>query len=121
MSKYDITELWDERIGADVPEKYDLAGLLMKRSAIGNPNSKYEPTIDHVRPLSDGGKDVSGNIEIVNRKTNAEKADNYTYWSANGQKFKVVKTKFVPYGYHSVKADTPKNLKKKEKRNANKN
>ena len=113
MSKYDITELWDERIGADVPEKYDLAGRLMKRSAIGNPSSKYEPTIDHVRPISDGGKDVKENIELVNRKTNAEKADNYTYWSANGQKFKVVKTRCVPYGYHSVTADTPKKQNKK--------
>lgn len=108
MSKFNVADLWDERIGANILETKDIAGRIMKRSAIGNPNSKYEPTIDHVRPISNGGKDVKANIELVNRKTNMEKADNYTHWVANGQRFKVVKTKYVSFGYHSVTDDTSK-------------
>ena len=55
MSKYSIKELWELFYG-DEAQVYDYAGRLMLKSACGNPNSKYEPTIDHIRPLSKGGR-----------------------------------------------------------------
>ena len=57
MSKFSVKDLWNERYGKQ-EDVYDYAGRLMKKSACGNPNSSYQPTIDHIRPLADGGKDV---------------------------------------------------------------
>lgn len=45
----------------------------MKKSACGNPNSKFHPTLDHIRPLSIGGSDVLENIIVCHRDTNEEK------------------------------------------------
>ena len=82
MSKYKIKELWEERYGAQ-QEIFDYAGRLILKSACGNHNSSYEPTIDHIRPLSEGGKDVKGNIEICHTDTNFEKGNRFSTWSTN--------------------------------------
>lgn len=92
MSQTTIERLWRERYG-NREDAYDYSGRLMKRSAIGNQRSQYEPTIDHIRPLSQGGTDDEGNLEICNRITNLEKADRYSTWSANGKTFQAVRVK----------------------------
>ena len=71
MSKYSIKELWNERFGKQ-DEVYDYADRLMLKSACGNHNSSYQPTIDHIRPLSAGGKDTKENIIICHFETNEE-------------------------------------------------
>ena len=53
MSKYKTIDVWNRVFGAK-QEAYDYAGRLMKKSACGNPNSDYHPTLDHIRPLSAG-------------------------------------------------------------------
>ena len=73
MSKYKTVDVWNRVFGAR-QEAYDYAGRLMKKSACGNPNSAYHPTLDHIRPLSGGGCDVPENIIICHRDTNAEKS-----------------------------------------------
>ena len=85
-SKYTVKDLWNERYGKE-EKVYDYAGRLMLKSACGNKNSQCEPTIDHIRPLSDGGKDVKQNIILCNWETNAEKADAFPHWKANGKRF----------------------------------
>ena len=85
-SKYTSKELWNERYGKE-EAVYDYAGRLMLKSACGNANSQYEPTIDHIRPLSAGGKDVKQNIILCHWETNAEKADAFPHWKANGKRF----------------------------------
>ena len=72
MSKYRTIDVWNEFYGKK-ESVYDYAGRLMKKSACGDPNSAYHPTLDHIRPLSAGGCDVLGNIEICHRDTNEEK------------------------------------------------
>lgn len=64
MSKYKTIDVWNRVFGAK-QEAYDYAGRLMKKSACGNPNSDYHPTLDHIRPLSAGGCDVPENIIIA--------------------------------------------------------
>ena len=86
MSKYSVKQRWNELYGTKT-EAYDYAGRLMMKSACGNPNSAYQPTIDHIRPLSDGGKDVKENIVLCNALTNEEKADSFPHWKANGNRF----------------------------------
>ena len=45
MSKYKTIDVWNRVFGAK-QEAYDYAGRLMKKSACGNPNSAYHPTLD---------------------------------------------------------------------------
>ena len=92
MAKYNTIELWNERYG-NKEEVIDYSGRLMKKSACGNPNSKYHPTLDHIRPVSNGGKDVKENIVICHRITNEEKADKFPHWKANGKRFKAIRKK----------------------------
>ena len=86
MSKYRVAELWEQRFPRQ-SEAYDYAGRRMVKSAIGDSNSKYSSTIDHIRPLSHGGKDCPENIIICNRITNQEKGDSFPNWTANGKRF----------------------------------
>ena len=87
MSKFRTIEVWEIFYGKK-ENVYDYAGRLMKKSACGNPNSSYHPTLDHINPLSNGGKDVLGNIEICHRETNEEKSYMFPHWKANGKKFR---------------------------------
>ena len=92
MSKHNIIDLWNERYG-NAQEVYDYAGRLMKKSACGDPYSRYHPTIDHIRPLSKGGSDVCGNIEICHSNTNEEKGDSFPHWKTNGKCFRAERVK----------------------------
>lgn len=83
MSKYTVSGLW-EQFYPNQTEVIDYAGRKMLKEAIGNMQSQYCPTIDHIRPLSKDGKDILGNIVLCNRKTNEEKADIFPAWKANG-------------------------------------
>ena len=51
MSKFTVIELW-EQLYPYQTEVNDYTGRKMLKSAIGNQNSRYCPTIDHIRPLS---------------------------------------------------------------------
>ena len=86
MSKYRTLDVWNDRYGNN-EWIYDYAGRLMCKSACGDPNSIYHPTLDHIRPLSKGGSDVLGNIEVCHRDTNEEKGDKFPHWKANGRTF----------------------------------
>ena len=92
MSKYRTIDVWNEFYG-NKENVYDYAGRLMKKSACGNPHSAYHPTLNHIRPLSAGGCDVLGNIEICHRDTNKEKADSFPHWNANGRNFRAKRVK----------------------------
>ena len=65
MSKFTVIGLW-EQLYPYQTEVNDYTGRKMLKSAIGNQNSRYCPTIDHIRPLSKGGKDILGNIVLCN-------------------------------------------------------
>jgi hypothetical protein len=103
MSKYRTIDVWEAFYGKR-DSVYDYAGRLMKKSACGNPNSAYYPTLDHIRPLSADGSDVLGNIEICHRDTNEEKADSFPHWNANGRRFRArrVKRKKTDYEIEEI-------------------
>ena len=102
MSKYRTIDVWNELYG-NQESVYDYAGRLMKKSACGNPNSAYHPTLDHIRPVSAGGCDILGNIEICHRDTNEEKADRFPYWKANGNRSRAERIKGNRTNYKIVK------------------
>lgn len=101
MSKYNTIDVWNEIFGTK-EDVYDYTGRLMKKSACGNPNSTYHPTLDHVRPLSKGGADVLENIVVCHRDTNEEKADKFPHWKANGKKYKAIRVKGSRFAYEII-------------------
>ena len=101
MSKYRTIDVWNEVYGNKETVR-DYAGRLMKKSACGNPHSDYYPTIDHIRPLSLGGSDVLGNIEICHRDTNEEKANSFPHWKANGKYFRAERVRGTRTEYEIV-------------------
>ena len=102
MSKYKTIDVWNAVYG-NAETVTDYAGRVMKKSACGNPNSGYHPTLDHIRPLSEGGLDVPGNIAICHRDTNGEKADCFPHWKANGYAFKAIRVKGTSTDYKIIK------------------
>lgn len=102
MSKYKTSDVWVKMFGK-AEDVYDYASRPMKRSACGNPHSKYFPTIDHIRPLSQGGEDVLGNIIVCRRDTNAEKSDKFPHWKTNGMRFHAERIKGGRVGYKIIK------------------
>ena len=101
MSKYSIKKLWNEFFGTE-DEVYDYAGRRMLKSACGNPNSAHQPTIDHIRPIANGGKDIIENIIICHYRTHEEKADSFPHWKANGSRFHAKRTKGSANGYDII-------------------
>ena len=101
MSKFNTIDVWNMTYGSKT-EVYDYAGRLMKKSACGNPNSNFHPTLDHIRPLSKGGADVLDNIVLCHRDTNEGKADNFPHWKTNGRRFHAKRKKGTRTGYRIV-------------------
>jgi 5-methylcytosine-specific restriction endonuclease McrA len=102
MSKYHTVDVWNAVYGKQ-EEAYDYAGRLMKKSACGNPSSRFHPTLDHIRPLSKGGSDVPENIIICHRDTNEEKADRFPHWETNGNRYHTVRVKGSRVAYEIIK------------------
>ena len=101
MSKFNTIDVWNMEYGSKT-EVYDYAGRLMKKSACGNPKSGFHPTLDHIRPLSQGGADVLDNIVLCHRDTNEEKADSFPHWRTNGRRFHAKRKKGSRTGYKIV-------------------
>ena len=101
MSKFNTIDVWEKVYGSK-EEVYDYAGRLMKKSACGDHNSSYHPTLDHIRPLSQDGADVLENIKVCHRDTNEEKADKFPHWTANGKRFKAIRVKGSRVAYKIV-------------------
>ncbi len=104
MSRFDLTELW-EHFFPNKTEAYDYAGRKMVKAAIGNQNSRYCPTVEHIRPISRGGKDSLKNIVVCNQKTNAEKGDKFPSWKANGKIFQAKRVKGTSDEYEIYQLD----------------
>lgn len=92
MSKYKTIDVWNAFYGK-AEEVVDYAGRIMLKSACGNRNSRFCPTIDHIRPLSKGGKDIIENIIICHCDTNLEKADSFPHWTANNKRYIAIRTR----------------------------
>lgn len=101
MSKYNTVDVWNAVFGRK-EEAYDYTGRLMKKSACGNPNSRFHPTLDHIRPLSQGGSDVIENIIICHRDTNEEKANHFPHWETNGKRYHATRVKGSRVAYEII-------------------
>ena len=104
MSKYTVIGLW-EQFYPNQTEVNDYTGRKMLKGAIGDQNSRYCPTIDHIRPISKKGKDFLGNIVLCNIKTNAEKGDSFSTWKTNGRIYQAKHVKGTNGAYDIYQID----------------
>ncbi|WP_322949528.1 HNH endonuclease domain-containing protein [Mycoplasmopsis cynos] len=70
-------------------KKRDFAGRIMDKSAYGDPNSEFCWNIDHILPVSCGGKDELENFIAVHCETNTEKANKFPHFKANNKSFEI--------------------------------
>lgn len=80
--------LWNREYGNATTAK-DFAGRTMKKNEYGNNKSEYGWNLDHVKPVSAGGKTKSYNLVCCNIKTNSEKSNDYPLFVSNGKYFSV--------------------------------
>ncbi|MFI3252161.1 MAG: HNH endonuclease signature motif containing protein [bacterium] len=100
LKKKNALKLWDERYpGMD--KVTDFSGRVMTKGQYAVTNSKSGWNIDHRQPQSNGGTNHKNNLELVNWKTNQEKADKITF-STNGKKYQVIKDSNNTDGYSYV-------------------
>lgn len=95
---------WKKEFG-DVDEAEDFTGRTILKCAYGQNNSRYGWDIDHILPLSRGGKDTDDNKQIVHVDTNDEKGDKTMFVSDNGRTYQVQKTANNPPAYWANEYD----------------
>lgn len=71
-------DFWTKEFG-NVKRATDFAGYEVDKSSYGDENSAYGWDIDHIQPLSKGGKDADENKQIVSIYVNREKSDKTTF------------------------------------------
>lgn len=96
MSKHNIIDVWKLRYDKK-EDVCDYAGRLIKKSACGDPNSNYHPTLDHIRPLSKGGKYTLENIIICHRDTNEKKQIIFLIGKQIKENFMLLKLKILHF------------------------
>ncbi|QJR43244.1 hypothetical protein HLA87_00240 [Mycoplasma miroungigenitalium] len=88
-------EIWEFWLGNKTEDK-DFAGRRIVKSAYNVRNSVCGWNIDHLIPITKGGKTTYGNCYPINIKTNEIKADQTT-WTDNNTRWQVQKIEPTEY------------------------
>ena len=90
LNRETALRLWNKTFGKDT-KAVDFSNREIAKGAYGDRNSDYGWNVDHILPVSQGGKTNDSNLIITHIKTNDEKADKFPCFTANGSKFEIVK------------------------------
>ena len=82
--------LWNKQFG-DETRVTDFANREIDKGAYNDRNSKFGWNVDHILPVSQGGKTNDSNLIVCHIQTNDEKADKFPCFTANDIKFEIVK------------------------------
>lgn len=89
-NKETAIRLWTQQFGKR-QKAFDFAGREIAKAAYNDRNSNYGWNIDHILPLSRGGKTADHNLICCHILTNDEKADRFPCFKANTKEFEIQK------------------------------
>lgn len=88
LNKETAIRLWTQQFGKR-QKALDFAGREIAKAAYNDRNSKYGWNVDHILPLSRGGKTADHNLICCHILTNDEKADKFPCFKANAKEFEI--------------------------------
>ncbi len=110
LNRETAMRLWNKTYGK-ATKALDFSLRAIAKGAYGDRNSEFGWNVDHILPVSQGGKTNDSNLIITNIKTNDEKADKFPCFKANEIKFEIIK---VQNHYEIREVDKTNNRKKEE-------
>lgn len=90
LNKETAIRLWVQQFGKG-QKAVDFSGREIAKAAYNDRNSKYGWNVDHILPLSRGGKTADHNLICCHILTNDEKADKFPCFKANEKEFEIQK------------------------------
>lgn len=90
LTKETAIRLWGQQFGKR-QKAIDFAGREIAKAAYNDRNSNYGWNVDHILPLSRGGKTADHNLLCCHILTNDEKADRFPCFKANEKEFEIKK------------------------------
>lgn len=90
LNKETAIRLWVQQFGKR-QKAMDFSGREIAKAAYNDRNSKYGWNVDHILPLSRGGKTAGYNLICCHILTNDEKADKFPCFKANAKEFEIQK------------------------------
>lgn len=90
LNKETAMRLWNRTYGKETSCS-DYAGRKIVKGAYNDRSSEFAWNVDHIYPQSKGGKTNDSNLIICHILTNDEKADKFPCFTANKQKFEILK------------------------------
>lgn len=90
LNKETASRLWVQQFGKR-QKTIDFAGREIAKAAYNDRNSNYGWNVDHILPLSRGGKTADHNLICCHILTNDEKADKFPCFKANTKAFEIKK------------------------------
>lgn len=90
LNKETASRLWVQQFGKR-QKATDFAGREIAKAAYNDRNSNYGWNVDHILPLSKGGKTADHNLICCHILTNDEKADKFPCFKANAKEFEIQK------------------------------
>ena len=101
LNKEIANQLWVQQFGKK-QKAIDYTGREVAKAAYNDRNSKYGWNVDHILPLSRGGKTADHNLICCHILTNDEKANKFPCFKANAKEFEIKKRQ----NYYEIEAKT---------------
>ena len=102
LNRETAMRLWNKSYG-NATRAVDFTYRVIDKGAYGDRNSDFGWNVDHILPVSHGGKTNDSNLIITHIKTNDEKADKFPCFSANEKKYKIIKVQ----NHYEIKEANP--------------
>ncbi len=90
LNRETAMRLWSKTFGKET-SVCDFSGRKIVKGAYNDRNSEFAWNVDHIYPQSKGGATNDSNLIVCHILTNDEKADKFPCFTANKQKFEIIK------------------------------
>lgn len=113
LNRETAMRLWSKTFGKET-SVFDFSGRKIIKGAYNDRNSEFAWNVDHIYPQSKGGATNDSNLIVCHILTNDEKADKFPCFTANKQKFEIIK---VQNHYEIKNLSNVKNVQQNEETN----